>query len=220
MGAITFGIPKQLILTLRKVFSLSVFVETGTFKGESTIWAAKYFDKVYTIENSETLYNETGKKFTAYPNIEFVKGHSAEKLVDILSQLQLPALFWLDAHWCGSVTYGAEDECPLLNELKLIVNQPINHIIVIDDARYFLKPPPHTHALKQWPGITEIINTISEKQDYYTFVSEDVIGSIPLSEKEKLLDYFYMVHRNEFPGGGVIKNVKFALKNILHKWLK
>jgi hypothetical protein len=220
MGAITFGIPKKLILTLREVFSLSVFVETGTFKGESTLWAAKYFDKVYTIENSEALYNETKKKFTDYPNIEFIKGNSREKLIDILLHLKQPAVFWLDAHWCGSVTFGSEDECPLLDELKLIVNQTLNHIIVIDDARYFLKPPPHTHEFHQWPGIADIIQTIAEKPDYYTFVSEDVIASIPGSEKEKLLDYFYDVHQNEFPGGGILKNLRFAVRNIMHKWLK
>lgn len=217
MGAVTFGIPKELVLLLRDIYSIKVFVETGTYKGDSAIWAAKNFEKVITIENSAAIYNSTVKKISKYQNIEFLLGNSAELLPGILEITDMPVLFWLDAHWCGGETFGKNFECPLLDEVLSIVKHPYNHIVLIDDARFFLKPPPFFHAYSQWPGLNEILRVFSVKPDYYSFVSEDVIGSIPGIGKESLIPYFNKVHKNEFPGQGVIKNLRFAFRNILRK---
>ena len=43
MGAVTFGIPKKLVLLIKEHFSIEVFVETGTFKGKTSVWAAGIF---------------------------------------------------------------------------------------------------------------------------------------------------------------------------------
>lgn len=218
MGAITFGIPKELVLQLRNIFQVDVFIETGTFKGKTTAWAAKNFKKVFTVEYSSILYEAALKNLSKYQNIKCFFGSSPARLPEILSQLDAPAIFWLDAHWCGGSTYGAGDECPLLDEISLVIQKPENHIIIIDDARLFLKPPSKFHSGDQWPGLDEIVGLLSKRAGFYTFASEDVIVSIPIAGKEKLRSYFNKIHETEFPGGGIISNIRFAVRNIVRKW--
>jgi len=218
MGAITFGIPKELVLQLKNIFKIEDFVETGTFQGGTTIWASGIFKRVYTVEYSRVLYEAALKRLSIYQNIKCLFGSSPTQLPDILNQLNSPAIFWLDAHWCGGSTYGVGDECPLLDEISLIIQQRENHIILIDDARLFLKPPSKLLSGDQWPGMDEIVGLLSKRTGFYTFSCEDVIVSIPRSGKEKLKSYFDKIHETEFPGGGILSNLKFAFRNILRKW--
>ena len=59
-----------------------------------------------------------------------------------------PALFWLDAHWCGSAdTAGEGAVSPLSGELASIGSLHPQSVILIDDARaYLCAPPPPGHA--------------------------------------------------------------------------
>ena len=57
MGYIYQGLPKNLTLKILKKISIENLVETGTYKGETAFWAAKYFKNVHTIEIHEGLYH-------------------------------------------------------------------------------------------------------------------------------------------------------------------
>jgi hypothetical protein len=218
MGAITFGIPKELVIELKNIFKINDFIETGTFKGGTTYWASKIFKNVFTVEYSSVLYKAAVLKLSNCRNVTCYFGNSPSQLPQIISQLNSPAIFWLDAHWCGGSTYGVDDECPLLEEISLIIEQNENHIIIIDDARLFLKPPSKLLSSDQWPGLNEILCLLLKRPDFYTFVSEDVIVSIPNWGKSNLKTYFNKIHETEFPGGGILSNLRFALRNILRKW--
>jgi len=218
MGAVTFGIPKELVSQLKEIYKINTFIETGTYKGKTTSWAANNFKEVITIENSKVLFEDAVKNLSIYTNVKCLFGNSAEKLGEILNNKKEPAILWLDAHWCGGFTYGESDECPLMQEIEIVNNSPFEHIIIIDDARYFSKPPVQTHESSQWPGLNELIPALTIKKDYYCFISEDVIVAIPLKGKAKLQAYFNKIHRSEFPGGGIVKNMRFALRNIMNKW--
>jgi hypothetical protein len=220
MGAVTFGIPKKLVLLLKEHFSTNVFVETGTFKGKTSIWAAGIFNEVYTIENSKELFDSTSKSLTEYRNIHPLYGNSALQLKNVISEINQRAIFWLDAHWCGGNTYGNDDPCPLLDEIRIIKQSGYNHIIIIDDARFFLKPPPKPQNSDLWPGLKEILDLLNKDNSYFTFVSEDVIVALPETGRKVLQPYFDEIHKNEFPGGGLISNILFALRNIKRKWEK
>jgi len=74
-------------------------------------------------------------------------------------------LFWLDAHWSGGDTYGENDECPLMDELKIIFQYRKNYVILIDDARLFMAPPPKPHKIENWPSIKEIVNILPYEWD-------------------------------------------------------
>jgi len=218
MGKITFGIPKELVLELKRIFSIDLFIETGTFQGGTTSWAAKHFKEVYTVENSKELHAQTSAKFSHLSNIKFLLGNSPAQLKQIFNATHRPAILWLDAHWCGGLTYGAHDECPLLDEIREVIASNQDHIILIDDARLFLKPPSTYHADDQWPGLNEIIPLLLEKKGYYTFTCEDIIAAVPIKAKAELKHYFDTIHANEFPGGGLISNLKFVYRNIKRKY--
>ena len=219
MGAGTFGIPKELVLNLQKIFNIEIFVETGTFKGGTTSWDARYFNKVITIENSTELFDSARKYLSKFNNIQCVFGNSGIKLNEVIKQLDKPAIFWLDAHWCGGLTFGSDYECPLIEEIAYVCNDNKEHIIIIDDARYFIKPPKGVHSTVQWPGLNEIIPALMRNNGYYTFVCEDVIVSLPERGKDLLQPYFNAIHDHEFPGGGILSNLIFAYRNIKKKWM-
>jgi hypothetical protein len=218
MGAVSFGIPKKLVLILRDHFSIKTFIETGTYKGKTSMWASGMFDKVFTIENSKELFDSTSEKLKKYENIRFLFGNSAVQLKNVIDEIKQPAIFWLDAHWCGSNTYGSNDPCPLLAEIITIKQSVPNHIILIDDARFFLIPPPEPQNTDLWAGVKEIMKLLNTEDKYITFISEEVIVSIPASGKKMLQPYFNEVHRKEFPKGGIISNLTYAARNVLRKW--
>ena len=161
MGAVSFGTPKKLVLMIRDHFSIKTFIETGTYKGKTSMWASGMFDKVFTIENSKELFDSTSEKLEKYENIRFLFGNSAMQLKNVIDEIKQPAIFWLDAHWCGSNTYGSNDPCPLLAEIITIKQSILNHIILIDDARFFLIPPPEPQNPDLWPGLKEIMKLLN-----------------------------------------------------------
>ena len=218
MGAVTFGIPKKLVCLIKEHYSIEIFVETGTFKGKTSVWAAGIFRDVFTIENSKELFEYASKTLSKYQNIHLLFGNSTLHLNKITAEINQSSIFWLDAHWCGGSTYGNDDPCPLLDEIRIIKQSNFNHILMIDDARFFLKPPPQPQDPDLWPGLKEILDLLNKDEKYFTFVSEDVIVSLPVSGKKALQSYFNDIHRNEFPGGGIITNFLFACRNICMKW--
>lgn len=219
MGAVTFGIPKELVCLITEHFKIDTFIETGTFKGKTAVWASGLFRNVITIENSRQLYESASGTLANYRNIQHIFGNSALELSKLISEIKSPAIFWLDAHWCGGSTYGDTDPCPLLNEIMIIQQSELNHIILIDDARFFLKPPPEPQDPALWPGIKEITSLLNKKDNFFTFVTEDIIISMPVSGKTALRSYFNKIHRIEFPRGGVISNFRFACRNIYKNWI-
>lgn len=111
-----------------------VFVETGTYLGETLSRAARIFDRCYSVELSQELYARAKAKFSG-PRVEVVHGSSAEKLPELLRRIDQPAVIWLDAHFSGGITAG-EGSDPLLAELAALVEQrQMRHLVLIDDAR-------------------------------------------------------------------------------------
>lgn len=179
MGIVRMGAPEDIILYLKELSKCEIFIETGTFKGLTSVWASKYFRIVKTIEFSEDIYKETKLQYSDVKNIDFVYGDSRNELKNILSKNNQLAIFWLDAHWCSFGSYGEDDQCPLLDELEIILTLNKNHIILIDDARLFLAPPPLPNISKFYPTIIDIMKKILEKADSYITIYEDVIISLP-----------------------------------------
>jgi hypothetical protein len=188
MGIVRMGVPTELVLHLTNLRKCETFVETGTYQGGTAVWAAKRFTRVITVENSRSLYEETRAKFKEIKNIEFRFGDSRTQMAAIVQDLKSSAVFWLDSHWCGGNSYGADDQCPILDELRILNQSDIEHFILIDDARLFLVPPPLPNQAEQWPTITDIGSLLtSGKYERYTVIFEDVILSVPMHAKPALL---------------------------------
>ncbi len=192
MGIVTGGIPRRITLELASLHGCRVFVETGTFQGETTRWASEHFEVVHTIERAETLYRRHRKELAALGGVTPHQGDSREILPRIVAELgNRRAVHWLDGHWSGGETAGVQDECPLLDELACLSGRS-EDIILIDDARLFLGAPPSPHDPRQWPTILEVLEALPRSAGApFVQVVDDVIFAVPDEEplRRHLVDY-------------------------------
>ena len=120
----------------------NIFVETGTFLGNTIIPMSKLFEKCYTIELSELYYNKTlnNAKSQGINNIEFILGDSSQMLKKICEkEKDNQLIFFLDAHYSSGDTAQGEKDVPLFEELSIIKMHMQKDIIIIDDYRLFGK---------------------------------------------------------------------------------
>jgi len=120
----------------------NVLIETGTFRGEGTAYAADTFGEVHSIEIHDGLYNAAVAKFKDNDAVTIHHGNSLDILPDLLTTIDDNILFWLDAHFpgadCHEEAYDAEQNqskrVPLSQELKLIHDsRDGNDVIIVDD---------------------------------------------------------------------------------------
>jgi hypothetical protein len=130
------------------------FVETGTYKADSTILAAKQFENIFTIEIVENLFKEAvikaGGKLPNIPllkgtsvqvkNINFSLGDSTQILNTITHQVSDGAVFFIDAHQSGADTGNNGKWVPLFEELNIILSHKIGpSVFIFNDLRLFDK---------------------------------------------------------------------------------
>jgi hypothetical protein len=183
------GPPEDLALHLRDQAAISTFVETGTFHGHTTRWAARHFQRVLTIERDPALQASAKVRLAPYQHVTCHLGHSRDVLSSLMPTLKTPCLFWLDAHWSGGVTAGNDDECPLLAEITEIDRHNQHHLLLIDDARLFLAPPPPPHRAESWPSIATVCRALSAPGEAYVCVLDDVIVRVPLRLQHAVVDF-------------------------------
>jgi len=149
-------LPLGLMLELKDKYRLDAFLETGTSAAaETTLQAALHFDRVFTVELTAIGYRSACERLKECPNVDLRCGSSPAFIRGVLAvNPELRFLFWLDAHWCGGPKLGPE--CPLLHELAEIAPTHAQHVILIDDARLFLNPPPPPHDPAQWPAFETV----------------------------------------------------------------
>ena len=117
------------------------FVETGTYKADSTILAAKNYDNVYTIEIFEPLYKES--KYRALNegvnNINFLLGDSLQQLPNIIPKVTEGAVFFIDAHISGGdSSWNGKIRVPLVEELDIILSHDLGpSVFIFDDLRFW-----------------------------------------------------------------------------------
>lgn len=179
MGAVTFSIDPRLIQVLKSCLPLDVFVETGTFKGDTIQIVEKQFKHIYSVELSQQYYEIVLKRFSKTKNLTLLNSSSPDAIASIMPQINNQStLFWLDAHWCvASNTAGESSQCPLLSELEAIKQLNEQSIIIIDDARLFLAAPPAPHDISNWPSIDSIIKKLYQLSDAHqiTVVNDCII---------------------------------------------
>jgi len=166
----------------RKFKDVKIFIETGTFFGDTIDFFKKHFTKLYSIELSEDLADKAKKRFQNDTNISIVQGDSSAQLSKILREIDETCIFWLDGHYSSEFWVGEEfvrtakgqKNTPVMEELFQIINHKVkNHIILIDDARCF-------NGDYDYPGIKKIKRLISKHLPSHTFeVENDIIKIIP-----------------------------------------
>lgn len=161
------------VCALRTGMSLTTLVETGTYRGDSTLWAADIFDRVITIDISDGFLATARDRCKAHTNIEFVLGDSRTALPTVLASLNEPALYWLDAHNDKHLFGVGPNDCPLLEELQAIFGRKLNEAILIDDFHLFARPK------LGFPSF-DAIKTFARSAGYECYVTQDAIFLLPL----------------------------------------
>lgn len=188
------GVPKDLAKTLQEAMNIQTFIETGTYKGHTAFWASGQFDKVITFELDESRYNRLQPEHANALNCRFMLGDSGTLLADILVPIDEPIMFWLDAHGLNNPLEetGVDTECPLMNELRIITEWMDNNkqecVILIDDARLFVKEPPKPWHPERWPSIVEIENYL---KDWHIAIKDDVIVCVSKKYADLVNEWVY-----------------------------
>jgi hypothetical protein len=120
---------QALILEVLTALPVTSFVETGTWRGDSTQMVAMRYPalRIFTSEVVEKSFNLSRAALRKYPNITQDLGSSDQFIQKLIAGQRLGelSLFFLDAHWH---TYW-----PLRAELKHISDAKLKCVIVIDD---------------------------------------------------------------------------------------
>jgi hypothetical protein len=155
-------------------YNLKIMVETGTYFGDMVEALRNSLIKVYSIELSEHLAREAQQRFKSSHNVIILQGDSGQVIEKVISEIKLPALFWLDGHYSGGITAKGENETPIFTELKHIFSAPdLGHVILIDDARAFGKTP-------DYPTLDALESFIhSQRNNLTVTVQDDIICVTP-----------------------------------------
>jgi len=192
MGAIHFSLDVNLVEALRKDLPLSTFVETGTFHGDTLIVMAPIFKKLYSVELSKELCEESSKRLEEFKHVSISLDDSPQFIEKLRPSLKDESvLYWLDAHWCVSDnTAGEDSQCPLVKEIEAIEKLNNSSVIVIDDARLFLAPPPEPHEISDWP-LFEEVNTALRKlsTEHEITIVNDTIVFYPKQCRKAIIEY-------------------------------
>lgn len=128
------------------------WIETGTYKGHTSMFLSEVAKHVYTCEASKECYDHAIQKLSTIRNITAVHGKSSDCLDSFLEQSGDIVNIFLDAHWSGfgvdgtdndmyPLTYKGHDDPPVIQELDVISKHLNNKkvTIVIDDFRCFVQ---------------------------------------------------------------------------------
>lgn len=162
------AVKEAMIREYKKYYGINILIETGTYMGEMVEAMKNSFEKIYSIELNEELYQKVAKKFAKDSNVSILHGDSGDVLPSLLKNITEPALFWLDGHYSGGVTSKGNFNTPIKNEIESIFKHPNkNHVILIDDARLF-------NGTNDYPTYKEV-SLIAQKNGYASKKENDII---------------------------------------------
>ena len=171
-------VPKILKLeVLKRWGGLSVWIETGTFKGDTTLALSKFSSHVYTIEPDFSLYSQSSNRLKAIENVTVIHGLSEEILIGVLNRLVLEEVrdisFYLDGHFSGGITHKGPIDTPIREELSLI-GQQLKYFqevtVLIDDVRCFNPENPEN---SDYPSLKFLVDW-SVNLDLYWTIEYDI----------------------------------------------
>lgn len=134
-----YSLNPEFLKKIQEIFQANVFIETGTFRGNTTIGASRLFREVHTVELDESNYRTARSRFEGIKNIHAHHGDSAALLPGIIEKVEGKIIFWLDGHYSGEGTAKSDKEIPIIEEIGAIARSgKKDSVILVDDIRLFL----------------------------------------------------------------------------------
>lgn len=164
-----------------------VFVETGTFQGETLDAAITAgYPEVHTIDVVPDYAKQAKARHQDKSHVYCHAGTSPDILLEILDKSKFTT-FWLDGHY----QHNTEEEqcfkygqCPVLDELKVIfsIEWEKMPLILIDDARLFSHGVDERFKAEDWPSRQQILELVPP--GYNTDDYADIIFLYPETFKK------------------------------------
>ena len=145
--------------TVLRRYSLpsATWIETGTFRGDTTAFLASFARKVVTIEPEPAFFARARDRFCDEEAVEVVHGLSEVVLPLLLPSVRGPVCFWLDGHYSSPGTFRGPLETPVLEELAAIeasIDRFDGVVVLIDDIRNFAG----TTAKASYPSLDLVVD--------------------------------------------------------------
>jgi hypothetical protein len=116
------SVKMSILLYLADSIKADNFIETGAYLGDTIRHMRMRFRCIKSIEIAEQFVRQLRREFAGDQHIEMLNG---------------PTLYWLDAHYSGGQTEGA-DHVPIFAEIRAISELARDdHIIAVDDMKDF-----------------------------------------------------------------------------------
>lgn len=133
---------------LQKYGSGKIFVETGTYHGDTVQIALDAgYETIHSIEFNKELYDKCCERFKDNSKVKLWLGDSVDLIPEIMKEINEPATFWLDAHASGPLSGGKYAPCPLVLELQEILGRKKIKITDQGLQHYFEKSNIDTHTI-------------------------------------------------------------------------
>jgi hypothetical protein len=157
----------------------AVWIETGTFRGDTTLVLSRHAAMVHTIEPQPVIHTAACQRFEQVANIKCHLGESERMLPCVISEIlrehatsQVPVRIFLDGHDSGGQTYSGKISTPVRQELEIIkttLHHWLDLMIFIDDARLFKGPP------SDYPSEAEVLTwaktmNLSMRKDHDMYI--------------------------------------------------
>ena len=138
----TVPAPQKVKMDVLRRYSLPgmLWVETGTWMGDTTHVLAGMASHVHSIEPQLEFVNAARERFRNSNNVSIHHGTSEELFGEVLSICSGDMAFWLDGHFSSGGTFKGEIDTPILSELRVIKENlfRFNSVsIFVDDFRCF-----------------------------------------------------------------------------------
>ncbi|ASQ87046.1 hypothetical protein [Mycobacterium intracellulare] len=126
------------LLNVFKSRNHRIFVEAGTYKGQTTAFFIPHADEVISVELHDGLFAAAEKRFAQQPNVTIVHGDSLIEIPRIVADCSSAPFVFLDGHFSGAGTAKGEEMEPADSTLgRLATVVPSGTTVVIDDLRLF-----------------------------------------------------------------------------------
>jgi hypothetical protein len=134
-----------------------IFIEAGTFLGNTAMRCSRSFDSVITMELDPALFKQAKAYLSQRKNVLCLEGDALKILPSVLERNDVrDALVFLDGHFSGGVTAHGELAEPACEEIIVLAKHrdKIN-AVVVDDFRCFGRD-------KGWPKRSALLETIEK----------------------------------------------------------
>ena len=167
-------IKRKMLASYVDRFHPAVFVETGTYRGDTVAKLVDHVQRVVSIELDPTLAGLARRRFAGKSKVTILQGDSAEELPRVISELHELSLLWLDGHYSGGVTADS-GESPIMRELAAALSADQPHVILVDDIRLF-------DGSDGYPTLDQVLALVGASDHHVRVQTEhDVLRIVPVA---------------------------------------